>query len=89
MRSSVFIFFIAFTVPLSALSWSNGHAHGAYMARTIYETFGPDSLWAGIGSPFAFLRTVTAAERQRGNGPVFSRRAVALLDALERRYTKQ
>ena len=55
----------------------------------IHEPFGPDSLWTGVRSPFAFLRTFAAAERQRRNAPVLSSRAVALLDALERKYTKK
>jgi hypothetical protein len=72
-----------------SLLWSNGHAHGAYMARTIHETFGPDSLWSGMASPFAFLRIFTAARRRRGAGPTFSDGAVAHLDALERKYTRE
>ena len=69
-----------------SLFWSNGHAHGAYMARTIHETFGPDSQWSAIRSPFAFLRTFAAAEREPGNGVVFSQKAIGVLDSLERRY---
>lgn len=66
----------------------NSHPNGAYMARTILETFGADSLIAGVYSPFHFLRTFSAAESRRGDPAPFSPAAVALLDAMERRYVK-
>jgi hypothetical protein len=65
---------------------SSGHFNGSYVAREIYETFGVDSLFPGVSNPFAFLRTYAAAEAKRGDPPPFSAKAVALLDALERKY---
>jgi hypothetical protein len=65
---------------------SSGHYNGSYVAREIYETFGVDSLYPGVRNFFAFLRTYGYAEAKRGNAPPFSPKAVALLDALERRY---
>lgn len=65
---------------------SAGHFNGSYVAREIYETFGVDSLFPGVRNPFAFWRTYAEAEAKRGNPPPFSTKAVALLDALERRY---
>jgi hypothetical protein len=67
---------------------SAGHFNGSYVAREIYETFGVDSLFPGVANQFAFLRTYAAAEKQRGNSPPFSPKAVALLDMLEKRYQK-
>ncbi len=66
---------------------SSGHYNGSYVAREIYETFGVDSLYPGVYDFFAFLRTYASAEVKRGNAPPFSPKAVALLDALDRRYT--
>ncbi len=65
---------------------SAGHYNGSYVAREIYEAFGADSLYPGVHDFFAFLRTYASAESKRGNPPPFSPRAVALLDALDRRY---
>jgi hypothetical protein len=64
----------------------NGHPNGAYMARTILETFGADSLIPGVYTPFAFLRTFAAAEKKRGNPPPFSPDTWRLLDALEKTF---
>jgi hypothetical protein len=68
---------------------SSGHYNGSYVAREIYETFGVDSLYPGVRNFFAFLRTYASAETKRGNAPPFSPKAVALLDALEKRYIIQ
>lgn len=64
----------------------NSHPNGAYMARTILETFGADSLIVGVYSPFRFLRVFRAAEAKRGGPPSFSPAAVALLDRMEARF---
>jgi hypothetical protein len=64
----------------------NSHPHGAYMARTIQQTFGVDSLFPGLANPFAFIRTFAAAERSRGRPAPFSPKSVALLDSLEKVY---
>ena len=63
----------------------NAHPNGAYMARTILETFGADSVIAGVYSPYRFIRTYVAAETKRGHPSPFSPASLALLDALERR----
>jgi hypothetical protein len=73
---------------VAALLPSNGHYNGSYVAREVYETFGVDSLYPGVASPFALLRTYAAAERKRGNPPPFSPKAIGLLDNLERRYQR-
>ena len=67
---------------------SSGHYNGSYIAREIYETFGVDSLFPGVYSPFALLRTYAAAEAKRGNPPPFSPKALRLMDALEQKYRK-
>ena len=66
---------------------SSGHYNGSYVAREIYETFGVDSLYPGVHNFFAFLRAYAAAEAKRGNPPPFSPKSVALLNALERKYS--
>jgi hypothetical protein len=65
---------------------SSGHFNGSYVAREIYETFGVDSLFPGIANPFAFWRAYAEAEVKRGNPNPFSPKAVALLNALEKKY---
>lgn len=69
-----------------ALLWSNSHANGAYIARTIYERFGVDSLYPAVTNPAALLRTYTAAEKARGNAPPFSAKAWRVIEGFERRY---
>jgi hypothetical protein len=68
------------------LLWSNSHANGAYIARTIYEQFGTDSLYPGVSNPAAFLRTYAAAVRARGNPPPFTPKAWRVIESFERRY---
>jgi Putative zinc dependent peptidase (DUF5700) len=65
---------------------TGAHPYGAYVARKIYEAFGVDSLFPGITSPAAFLRAYASAERERGNPPPFSAKALSVLALLERRY---
>jgi len=69
-----------------SLLWSNSHANGAYMARTIVETFEVDSLYPGITNPAAFLRTYVAAERKRGNPAPFTTKGWQVIEGFERRY---
>jgi hypothetical protein len=66
--------------------WSNSHPTGAYMARTIFETFGTDSLLPGLYNPFAFLRAFSAAEVKRGKPAAWSPSALEMLADMERRY---
>ena len=55
------------------LLWSNGHASGAYVARTIYERFGLDSLFPAITSPVAMLAHVLGGrEGARASGAVLA-----------------
>lgn len=68
------------------LFWSNGHPNGAYIARTIEETFGKDSLWPGVSNPAAFLRTYLAAERTRGHPAPLGAATMGTIAQLERRY---
>ena len=63
------------------------HPNGAYMARTILEALGRDSLVSTETSPFAFIRMFRQAEARRGDAPVFSPAGIAALDAMEQRYT--
>lgn len=69
-----------------SLFWSNGHAHGAYMARTIDEVLGRESVFESLRSPFTFLANFAEAVRLRGGGSVFSAAALAVLDELDQRY---
>ena len=64
----------------------NGHPNGAYMARSIKDTFGVDSLFPALGSPLAFVRVFRAAEAKKGNAPAFSAPTIAWLDAMEKKY---
>jgi len=65
---------------------SSGHASGAYIARTVYETFGVDSLTPALYNPFALLRTYAAVEATRGNSAPFSAATLALLNDIERKH---
>ncbi|HVE33267.1 MAG TPA: DUF5700 domain-containing putative Zn-dependent protease [Gemmatimonadaceae bacterium] len=67
---------------------SGSHPNGAYMARTILETFGRDSLIATTPSAFAFIRMYEAAEAKRGNASPFSAEGRAALGAIENRHLK-
>lgn len=68
------------------LLWSNSHPTGAFMARTILDTFGTDSLMPALYNPFAFLRAFSSAQIARGKRPAFSGKALELLTDMERRY---
>jgi len=67
---------------------SGSHPNGAYMARTILETFGRDSLIATVPSAFVFIRMYEAAEAKRGNASPFSAGGHAALSAIENRHLK-
>jgi hypothetical protein len=81
--------FAAVGQRVRTLLWSGGHPNGAYVARTIYETFGRDSLFPAVYNPAAFLRTYAAAERKHGNPAPFSPKAMTVVRRLEERYWKQ
>jgi len=81
--------FVAVGQRVRTLLWSGGHPNGAYIARTIYETFGRDSLFPAVYNPAAFLRTYAAAERKRGNPAPFSPKAMTVINALEERHWKR
>ena len=68
------------------LFWSNGHPNGAYLARTVAQTFGIDSLMPAIADPFALIRTYREALAKRGEPDAFSAKALALLDSLHAVY---
>ena len=59
--------------------WSSGHPVGGYMARTIVDVFGTDSLWSGAVNPVAFVRAYQSAERKRGNPAPLSDATMARL----------
>jgi hypothetical protein len=71
-----------------ALLWASSHPNGAYIARTIVETFGIDSLMPAVYNPFALFRTYAAAEKKRGNPPPFSAKAITVLDQMEKHYVR-
>ena len=71
------------------LLWSNAHPSGAYVARTIYEQFGVDSLFPAVTSPVAMLRTYAAAERARGHAAPFSPAAWRVLESFEKTYWRR
>jgi hypothetical protein len=73
---------------LQNLFYSNGHPNGAYMARTIVETFGVDSLMPAVGNPFALVWTYAAAEAKRGHPPPLSPEAMTILKTMEKAYLK-
>ena len=67
---------------------SGSHPNGAYMARTILETLGRDSLIAAMPSAFTFIRMYEAAETKRGNASPFSEAGRTALSAMENRHLK-
>jgi hypothetical protein len=81
--------FVAAGQRARTLLWSNSHANGAYVARTVYEQFGVDSLYPGISNPAALLRTYVAAERARGNPSPFTPKGWSVIEQFERRYWKR
>jgi hypothetical protein len=68
------------------LFWSNGHPNGAYLARTVAETFGIDSLMPAVADPFALIRVYREALAKRGTPDPFSVKAAAVLDSLHAVY---
>lgn len=70
----------------STLFWSGGHPNGAYVTRTVLETFGKDSLFVVERNPFALLRVYASAVVAKGGAMPFSAAFVAYLDTLGRRY---
>ena len=64
------------------------HPNGAYMAHTILDAFGRDSLIATVPNPFAFVRMYEAAEARRGNPSPFSAGGRTALSAMETRHLK-
>lgn len=64
------------------------HPNGAYMAHTILDAFGRDSLIATVPNPFAFVRMYERAEAKRGNPSPFSAGGHAALAAIEARHVK-
>ena len=78
----------AATQGVRRLFWSSGHPFGAYIARTIIETFGRDSILPGTRSPAAFLRTFAFAKKAHGERDPFSPASWRVLDSLEQRYWK-
>jgi len=67
---------------------SGSHPNGAYMARTILDTFGRDSLISTMPSAFVFIRMYEAAEAKRGNASPFSATGRAALSTMESRHLK-
>jgi hypothetical protein len=67
------------------LLWSNGHANGAFMARTVYETFGVDSLFPSVTNPASLFRAYASAERAGGRPAPFSAAAWTVIEGIERR----
>jgi hypothetical protein len=66
----------------------NGHPVGAYMGRTIIETFGSDSILPSVTNPFEFLRAYARAEARRGRPAPFSPASLRLIDRLERKHLR-
>jgi hypothetical protein len=64
------------------------HPTGAYMAHTILDAFGRDSLIATVPNAFAFIRMYEAAEVKRGNPSPFSGGGRAALSAMETRHLR-
>jgi hypothetical protein len=67
------------------LLWSNGHANGAFMARTVYETFGVDSLFPSVTNPASLFRAYASAEGAGGRPAPFSAAAWTVIEGIERR----
>lgn len=68
------------------LLWSNSHPAGAYITRTIIETFGVDSIFPALSNPFALLRTYASAVVKRGGSSPWSAAALGQIADIERRY---
>jgi hypothetical protein len=70
------------------LFWANGHPNGAYMARTVLQTFGTDSLLTVAYNPFTLMRLFNAAEQAKRQPPSLSPQGLAVLRDMEVRYIK-
>ena len=74
-------------LKISGLVPQSGHPTGYFMANTLLENEGPESLVEDFGNPFAFFRRYNnMAHNSRGKYPVFSDKAIQLIGELEERY---
>jgi hypothetical protein len=78
---------VAISSRAPQLFWSNGHPNGAYMARTVSETFGIDSLMPAVADPLALIRVYREALAKHGQRDPFSAKAIAVLDSLHAVYS--
>jgi hypothetical protein len=66
----------------------SGHPTGFFMANLIEEELGTEEIRKVVRDPFRFLALYNRAAAQNREAPVFSDKAVAYLESLERRYVK-
>jgi hypothetical protein len=76
------------SVELQRMFFSGGHPNGAYMMRTIVETFGMDSMYTADRNPIAFARIYAAAAVKRGEPTPWSSATLALFDVEEKRWAR-
>ena len=66
----------------------SGHAAGLYMANVIEEELGAEAIRNVVRNPFRFLALYNRAAQMNGSAPLLSSKAMAYVESLEIRYTK-
>ena len=66
----------------------SGHATGLYMANVIEEELGTEAIRNVVRNPFRFLALYNRAAQMNGSAPLLSSKAMAYVESLEIRYTK-
>jgi len=64
----------------------SGHPTGFFMANLIEEELGPEAIREVVRNPFRFLALYNRAAEQNDSAPTLSRKTMAYLESLERRY---
>jgi hypothetical protein len=64
----------------------SGHPTGFYMSRMIRENLGKEALIRDAGNPFAFFRTYNQAASGVQDAPLFSDKAMGVIEELEMKY---
>lgn len=73
----------------NSLMPSSGHIPGAYMGRLIQQNGLEDKLVKHIDNPFYFFYLYNdAAQKDKNNPPVFSKKAIRFVQLMERKYLK-
>jgi len=66
----------------------SGHPTGFYMANIIEEELSAEAIRSVVRNPFKFFALYNRAAQMNGTAPVLSSQAMAYIESLEQRYTK-